>query len=144
MKQLLLLVTCLLMFSSSIAATIYTWTDSSGVVHYSQQPPKGVDAQRITTDELEPQKIGTATPKRKAVEVEPESDLAQSAKLIKEKDAKQAESICESAKHSMDLLGSYNRLTKKDPKTGEVVAMTEEDKQAARTENEQRVKLFCN
>ncbi|UJF22900.1 DUF4124 domain-containing protein [Shewanella sp. OMA3-2] len=144
MKQLLLLVACLLTLSTSMAATIYTWTDSSGVVHYSQQAPKGVDAQRITTDDLEPQKIGTATPIRKAVEAEPESDLAKSAKLIKEKDAKQAESICETAKHSMVLLGSYNRLTKKDPKTGEVIAMTEEDKQAARAENEQRVKLFCN
>ncbi|MCW3171622.1 DUF4124 domain-containing protein [Shewanella subflava] len=144
MKPLLLLVASLTIAPSAFATTIYTWTDSNGLIHYSQQAPQGVDAKRISSDDIEPSKIGTASPIRKTAEKEPESDLAKSAKLIKEKDAKQAESICESAKHSMSLLDTYNRLTRKDPVTGEDVAMTEEDKQAARAENAERVRLFCN
>lgn len=144
MKPLLLLLASLFIAPSVLGATIYTWTDSNGLVHYSQQVPPGVDAKRISSDDIEPSKIGTASPIRKTAEKEPETDLAKSAKLIKEKDAKQAESICESAKHSMSLLDTYNRLTRKDPVTGEDVVMTEEAKQAARTENAERVRLFCN
>jgi hypothetical protein len=144
MKPFLLLVVSLFILPSALATTIYTWTDSDGLVHYSQQAPIGVDAKQISSGDIEPSKIGTASPVRKTAEKEPESDLAKSAKVIKEKDAKQAESICENAKHSMSLLDTYNRLTRKDPVTGEDVAMTEEDKQAARAENAERVKLFCN
>ena len=29
--------------------TVYKWTDEDGVVHFGEQPPAGVDAERITT-----------------------------------------------------------------------------------------------
>ncbi|QIR15513.1 DUF4124 domain-containing protein [Shewanella aestuarii] len=143
MKQLALFVTSLFLMSSSLAATIYTWVDEDGVAHYSHQMPKGVDAKLISSEEIEPGKIGTKSPIKRVETKTPEDDLAKSAKLIKEKDTAQAKSICDSAKHSLDLLNSYNRLSRKDEKTGEQVTMTEEEKIAARAENEKRIKLFC-
>ncbi|MCL1142426.1 DUF4124 domain-containing protein [Shewanella gaetbuli] len=140
--QLLAIVTSSILAFSAFSAAIYTWTDANGVVHYSQQPPKGVNATIISSEDLQPKKIGTKTPTRFNDGSVEESDLARSAKLIKEKDAQQAKSICDNAKHSLDLLNTYTRLTKTDD-SGEEVTMTEEDKQSARAENEQRIKLFC-
>ncbi|MGZ9899306.1 DUF4124 domain-containing protein [Shewanella gaetbuli] len=140
--QLLAIVTSSILAFSAFSAAIYTWTDANGVVHYSQQPPKGVNATIISSEDMQPKKIGTKTPTRFNDGSVEESDLARSAKLIKEKDAQQAKSICDNAKHSLDLLNTYTRLTKTDD-SGEEVTMTEEDKQSARADNEQRIKLFC-
>ncbi|WP_350999095.1 DUF4124 domain-containing protein [Shewanella sp. TB7-MNA-CIBAN-0143] len=124
------------------AATIYTWVDDAGVVHYSQQQPLNVDASKIYSEDMEPAKIGTYTPQKKTA-VNVESQLEQSAKIINEKDKQQAKDICESAKHSLSVLNTHSKLNQQDKTTGETVSMTEEQRQAAITENTERVRLFC-
>ncbi|WP_392341398.1 DUF4124 domain-containing protein [uncultured Shewanella sp.] len=124
------------------AATIYTWVDDAGVVHYSQQQPLNVDASKIYSEDMEPAKIGTYTPQKK-IAVNVESELEQSAKIINEKDKQQAKDICESAKHSLSVLNTHSKLNQQDKTTGETVSMTEEQRQAAITENTERVRLFC-
>ena len=138
-----LLTGALFISMSSTAGAIYTWEDKNGVTHYSQQPPAGVDARKVYSEDIERDKVGYVAPMKKSAAVSEESDLAKSAKLINEQDSKQAESLCENAKHSSNMLKSFTHLTKKDEKTGESVAMTEEAKQKALKENEERVKLFC-
>lgn len=134
----------IIVFSSVLsAATIYTWVDKSGVVHYSQQPPKDVDAKKIYTEDMEPAKIGTNTPKRKTAQKPEESELAKSAKMINEKDKQQAKEICDSAKHSLNVLNTHTSLSQQNKQTGETTKMTEEQRQAAIAENNERVKLFC-
>ena len=73
-----------------------------------------------------------------------ESQLEQSAKIINEKDKQQAKDICESAKHSLSVLKTHSKLNQQDKATGETVAMTEEQRQAAIAENTERVRLFCH
>jgi hypothetical protein len=124
------------------AATIYTWVDDAGVVHYSQQQPLNVDASKIYSEDMKPAKIGTYTPQKKTA-VNVESQLEQSAKIINEKDKQQAKDICESAKHSLSVLNTHSKLNQQDKTTGETVSMTEEQRQAAITENTERVRLFC-
>ena len=134
----------LLAFSCSLyAATIYTWVDKSGVVHYSQQPPIDVDAKKIYTEDMEPAKIGTSTPQRKTEPKPEESELAKSAKIINEKDKQQANDICESAKHSLNVLKTHTNLSQQNKETGDTSKLTEEQRQAAIAENTERVKLFC-
>ncbi|WP_445778218.1 DUF4124 domain-containing protein [Shewanella sp.] len=134
----------IIVFSSSLyAATIYTWVDKSGVVHYSQQPPKDVDAKKIYTEDMEPAKIGTSTPQRKTEQKPEESELTKSAKIINEKDKQQANDICESAKHSLNVLKTHTNLSQQNKQTGDTSKMTEEQRQAAIAENTERVKLFC-
>ncbi|GGB56337.1 DUF4124 domain-containing protein [Shewanella inventionis] len=134
----------IIVFSSVLsAATIYTWVDKSGVVHYSQQPPKDVDAKKIYTEDMEPAKIGTNTPQRKTAQKPEESELAKSAKMINEKDKQQAKEICDSAKHSLNVLNTHTSLSQQNKQTGETTKMTEEQRQAAIAENNERVKLFC-
>ncbi|ABI70530.1 DUF4124 domain-containing protein [Shewanella frigidimarina] len=124
------------------AATIYTWVDDAGVVHYSQQQPLNVDASKIYSEDVEPAKIGTYTPQKKTA-VNAESELETSAKIINEKDKQQAKDICKSAKHSLSVLKTHSKLNQQDKATGETVAMTEEQRQAAIAENTERVRLFC-
>lgn len=143
MKRFLVVSSLLLSFSCT-AANIYTWTDENGVVHYSHQSPKGIEATIISSADIEPTKIGTNSPTRKSAPTQPESELAKSATIIKQQDAKQAKDICDNARHSLDMLNSYNRLTRTDPKTGQVVTMTDEDKVAAKADNEERIRLFCD
>ena len=91
---------------------------------------------------MEPAKIGTYTPQKKTA-VNVESELEQSAKIINEKDKQQAKDICESAKHSLSVLNTHSKLNQQNKTTGETVSMTEEQRQAAITENTERVRLFC-
>ncbi|QBF83685.1 DUF4124 domain-containing protein [Shewanella maritima] len=124
------------------AAVIYTWVDDKGVVHYSEQPPKGVNATKIYSEDIEPAKAGYIAPKKRE-QVQKQSELEKSAAIINATDKEQAKELCESAKHSLSVLKSYNRLTRKNEKTGEMEQMTAEQKTQAINENEQRVKLFC-
>lgn len=136
---------CLVLLTQPVlAGAIYTWIDKNGVTHYSQQPPtQEQQAQQLNSNDLEPSKIGYIAPVKK--EAPPEmSESEKSAALIKEKDAKQAEAICENAKHNLDVLTTHTKLTRQEDGNKEPVAMTEEERQAAITENQQRIKLFCN
>lgn len=132
-----------LAFSTSLlAGTIYTWVDDAGVVHYSQQQPSNVDARKIYTEDMEPAKIGTYVPQKKS-STKVETELEKSAKIINEKDKQQARDICENAKHSLSVLQTHSKLNQQNKDTGETVAMTEEQRQAAIAENTERVSLFC-
>jgi hypothetical protein len=128
--------------TSLFAATIYTWVDDAGVVHYSQQHPLNVDARKIYSEDIEPSKMGTYTPQKKS-SIKVESELEKSAKIINEKDKQQAKDICENAKHSLNVLKSYSNLNQQNKETGETVSMTDEQRQAAIAENTERVSLFC-
>jgi len=133
----------LVLSTSLFAATIYTWVDDAGVVHYSQQQPKSLNANKIYSEDIEPMKIGTHIPHKKSA-VKVESELEKSAKIINQKDKQQAKDICESAKHSLNVLKSHSKLNQQNKDTGVTVAMTEEQRQAAIAENTERVSLFCH
>ena len=91
---------------------------------------------------MEPAKIGTYVPQKKS-STKVETELEKSAKIINEKDKQQAKDICENAKHSLSVLQTHSKLNQQNKDTGETVAMTEEQRQAAIAENTERVSLFC-
>src|SRR4051812_11798606 len=43
------LASLLLCFSMGVSAEVYRWVDSQGRVQYSDQPPPGTDAKKVTT-----------------------------------------------------------------------------------------------
>ncbi|MCL1069009.1 DUF4124 domain-containing protein [Shewanella olleyana] len=145
--RLLAFLLCCCVSHISFATVIYTWVDKDGVSHYSQQPPANVDSKKVYSEDIEPAQVGyvpvlpnTST----SSQSNQDSDLAAKAKLIKEKDAEQAASICESAKHSLNVLSTYQHLHRKDAETGEEIVITEEERLAQIEKNEERKKLFCN
>ncbi|MCC4831724.1 DUF4124 domain-containing protein [Shewanella sp. 10N.7] len=144
--RLFALLLCLSVSHVSFATVIYTWVDKDGVSHYSQQPPEDVDSKKVYSEDIEPAQVGYVpvlpnTPT--SSQASSQSDLAQKAALIKEKDAEQAASICESAKHSLNVLNSYQNLHRTNKETGEEVVVTEEERLEQIEKSEERIKLFC-
>ena len=142
-KQVLATMLLTLLAFSASATVIYKWVDKNGVTHYSQEPPEEALAETLHSKDIEPPKTGYIAPQVRADAPPEPTDLEKSAVLIKEKDAKQAQSICESATHSLNVLTSYTRLNRQSENGGEPVAMTEEERQAAIKEQQERIRLFC-
>lgn len=130
--------------SNSHATVIYTWVDENGQSHYSQEPPVGIEAARLYSEDIEADKVGYVAPKKAEPVPSDEAQQQADAKLIKEKDSEQAAAICQNATHSLNVLTSHSNLNRKNEQTGEVETMTEPQRQAAIAENQQRIKLFCN
>lgn len=132
--------------SSAQANVIYTWVDDKGVTHYSQQPPENnltqTHSDKLYSEDLKPKQIGTVAPSTPIAEKAP-TDLERKAAAITQNDKKQAEGICKNAQHSLNVLTTHTKLNKKDAESGKVVAMTEEQRQAAIAEHKQKIKLFC-
>ncbi|MGL5359316.1 MAG: DUF4124 domain-containing protein [Shewanella sp.] len=134
------------LLTPAMASVIYTWVDKHGVTHYSQEPPSQEQqkASELNSQALEPAKIGYIAPTTKTEEPKV-SDAEKSAALIKERDAKQAQSICDNAKHYLNVLTTHTNLIRQSAdKTQEGQAMTEEERQAAITQQQERIKLFCS
>jgi len=124
------------------AADIYKWVDDKGVTHYSQQPPVDKQVKTLDSTAIEPGKIGTVAPVKREATPEP-SQAEQDAAAIKARDQAQAQKLCDSAKFNLDVLQTHTRLQRKDDKTGEPVRMTEEERQTAIKEQQERIRLFC-
>ncbi|GAB1146083.1 hypothetical protein AYI74_21620 [Shewanella algae] len=128
--------------NAASATPIYTWVDENGVTHYSQEPPPQQQATELDSQNLQPARIGTVAPQRKD-DVVQETESEKQAKLIKEKDAAQAQAICDKAKFQLDVLITHTRLQRKDEASGEMIKMTEEERQAQIKEQQERIRLFC-
>jgi hypothetical protein len=128
---------------NSYATIIYTWVDESGRSHFSQEPPEGVEAVRMYSEDIEPDKVGYVAPKREDPVPSKEALQQAEAALINEKDSKQAQTICQTATHSLNVLSTHSNLNRKNEQTGDIETMSEPQRQAAIEENQQRIKLFC-
>lgn len=136
----------LVLTSSSINANaIYTWIDDNGVTHYSQQPPASNQAssKKLYSEDIEPKHVGTIAPTKSVPDLNQPSELEQKAAAIGLADKQQAQQVCQNAQHSLNVLTTHTKLTKKNSTTGELVSMTEEQRQAEIVEQNQRIKLFC-
>ena len=137
---LLLLIVC---STAATATTIYKWVDKNGVTHFSQEPPQEEQVEKLHSEDIERAKTGYVAPTVRQDPKPAATEMEKSAQLIKEKDAEQAQRICDNAKQGLNVLTTHTRLNRKDSESGEPVAMTEEERQAAIKENEQRISLFC-
>ena len=137
-----------LLFMASVSATvIYKWVDKNGVTHYSQQIPENANDQskstKLYSEDIEPKAIGTVAPTALKEEENELSQAQQDAAAINENDKEQAKEICKNAKYNLDILMTHTKLNSKDQQTGEVVAVTEEQRQEKIKVQKQRIKLFC-
>ncbi|BAJ03393.1 DUF4124 domain-containing protein [Shewanella violacea] len=137
-----------LLFVTYVSATvIYKWVDDNGVTHFSQQIPENADEQskseKLYSEDIEPKSIGTVAPIASSKEPTKLSQAQQDAAQINQFDKEQAKEICKNAKYNLDILVTHTKLNSKDQQTGEVVAVTEEQRQQKIKMQKQRVALFC-
>lgn len=139
-----LLLALLFAASTSVvqATTIYKWVDKEGVTHFSQDPPPTEiqTAEQLDSTELEPTHIGSVTPKAAAkAAVTSNPSVAD----VKTRNAEQAASICEQAQFQLKVLQTHSRLQRQDPKTGEVIEMSAEEREQQINTQQERITQFC-
>lgn len=139
-----LLLALLFAASTSVvqATTIYKWVDKEGVTHFSQDPPTTEiqTAEQLDSTELEPAHIGSVAPKT-AVKAAASSNP--SVADVKTRNAEQAASICEQAQFQLKVLQTHSRLQRQDPKTGEVIEMSAEEREQQINTQQERITQFC-
>jgi hypothetical protein len=141
-----------LLLQSPVSGGIYKWTDASGEVHYTQTPPpKGIATQKIQDtpppaesqqsiheDQQELQKRIDAMDERRARQDE-EADIKKQQKENREI----GEKNCITAKNNLAKLqqgGIKRYLTP----AGEVIRLTEDDRQRRITEATNQVEQYCS
>ncbi len=142
LTRTLLTITLITLSFQALGTVIYTWVDENGKTHYSQQPPEKGNVTKLYSEDIEQGPIGFVAPKMK----KETSELTQEekdAQTIKLQDKAQADTLCKSAKHKLNLLMTYDRLTRKDPQSGEEVVLNEKDKQTEIAQQKERIRLFC-
>lgn len=133
----------LLLCPAVLATTIYKWVDENGVTHYSQQVPPEKPSETLYSEEIEQQKVGFIAPKESEVSLPAKSPQQTAAEAIVLQDKAQAKAICSNAKHQLNLLNTHTRLTRKNEQTGDMERMTEEQRQAAMSAQQEKISLFC-
>lgn len=118
---------------------VYTWTDSKGVVHYGERPPKDVKATLMQTrtghSDPTPAQIAASQPKPTPAPPVEDPRVAQAAAL---KDPER----CAVAKENLALLNTVARLRMPNA-DGVMAPMTEEDKVQQRIMTQKVIDQTC-
>ncbi len=109
------------------AADLYRWTDSRGVIHYTDKPPHGVNAERVTTK----RSPSLANPRQDAVEET--SETAPNPDAVR----------CQSERERLAVLQRGGRI-QMEGRDGTVRDLSEEEIQQEREFSQRAVERFCN
>ena len=120
---------------STLAGKVYTWTDTKGVVHYGEHPPKDAKAtvMKTHTGHSDPTPAQTA-----AAQPKPAAEPAAAAQQASLKDPER----CAKAQENMVTLNSVARIRMPDAQ-GAMVYLTEEDKAKQREITQQVIDQAC-
>ena len=111
------------------AGEVYKWTDEKGVVHYGDAPPEGSAATKVAVREI------------RAAE-EPAAP-SEEAKPAEKPAAPTAQSNCEIAKRNLETLVKAPRVEMDGDGDGEPEPLTDEQRAAEQTRNEDLVRIYC-
>ncbi len=126
------------------AATIYKWTDAQGQTHFGSQPPAGQDSERFTTHN---RMIPAATGPAAAQKAPMEADIDQKkidADVRRQVASEQAElrEYCVTMRTRLAQLKNNPRLLTEV--NGEMVRLSEEERQNRISETEAKINESCN
>lgn len=120
---------------------VYTWTDSKGVIHYGERPPKDAKATLVQTrtghSDPTPAQIAAAQPKpAPAPAPAPEDPRVAQAAALKDP------ARCAVAKENLAMLNTVARLRMPNA-DGVMAPMTEEDKKQQRIMTQKVIDQTC-
>ena len=119
--------------SPANAEMYYKWQEANGNWTYGAHPPPNVKAYEVKTTSVNVRKP----------DVESESDAAPATPKLSEADAKRHALYCETAKANLEALSSDAVIHRRD-ENGEIVPVSEEEKQAERENAEQAIERYCH
>ncbi len=135
------------------AEVVYRWVDDEGVVNFTQQLPRGVKAQQITTREGAPSVIQdveevTEATQRATPDLSDQQqamlDDLKAAELVRQEEvAKIRQANCEQARQVLSNLSRTARIRVRDT-NGEERAMGEDERQRRIEEAQQGIVANCN
>lgn len=127
---------------------VYKWTDDAGSTHYTQFPPTGRESVKVRAAPPPAEDPQAALEKMREKMGGFEERQKQQRESVKQARTQEGfertrEENCEIAHNNMAVLqqGGNQRYRTAD---GQIIRMTEEDKQARISETEQQIKDFCN
>jgi hypothetical protein len=132
------------------AADVYKWIDEEGAVHYGAQPPLGAETTRMKVSSGGGSHVNGAADSEEATS-DGEDDAAQSpadgdqqsaAAEPPETDPEQAAKICADARRNLQIMETHGRVRERDGE-GNVVVLTDEQKQARINEANELVEAYC-
>lgn len=129
------------------AATIYKWTDNQGQTHFGSQPPAGQDSQRITTHTPKQPTQPAPTPTPATDMASPADNKTQAeidAEVRRQVVREQAElqTYCTDMRTRLAQLKNNPRLLAEID--GQMVRLSEEERQNRITEAENKIIEHCN
>jgi hypothetical protein len=110
--------------------TVYKWTDSKGIAHFSYIMPKDTEYTTFEMKKPPPKKID-------AVTQDTQEDLSLSDKLTE-----QAKTNCKNAQDNLKVLSEYAKVKFADD-SGKERILSDEDKAEYKKQAEKRIALFC-
>ena len=142
--------------SGAVAQNLYKWTDSSGKVYYSDQPPPpdARDAKALKRDASPrgggEEDEGSAAPDSSYAEKEKEFQRRRAEKAEQETKANQAAQAdaerkrnCEAAKSNLQSVSAGGRITRRNS-AGELEYLGDDDIAAERERAQEVVNQWCN
>lgn len=118
-----------------LADKVYTWTDTKGVVHFGERPPKNVKATLVKT------RTGHSDPTPAQTAAAQPKTAAETAAANQEASLKDPER-CAKAKENLAILNSVARIKTMNA-DGVAVYLTEEDKAKQRETSQQIIDQAC-
>lgn len=116
---------------------VYTWTDSKGIIHFGERPPKDVKATLVKTrtghSDPTPEQVAAAQPKTSPQETAPVAIQANSLK---------DPTRCAAAKENLEMLNTVARIRAANSE-GIMVSLTEEDKAQRRIATQKVIDQAC-
>lgn len=126
------------------AATIYKWVDAQGRTHFGSQPPAGLESQRLTTTSR-PAVTGTSPLSGQPSEsADSPSQKEIDAKIKRQVAIEQAElqAYCTDMRTRLSQLKNNPRLLAEVD--GQMVRLSEEERQGRILEAESKISEFCS
>jgi hypothetical protein len=129
---------CLLgmLCNSALAAKVYTWTDTQGVTHYGEHPPKDVTAKIINARTGHSEPVPAETPTSETAPAQTQAETAP--QNFSSKDPER----CAIARKNLDSLNSNARIKIVDEK-GNTRFLSEEERQDKLTEMKKTAEESC-
>jgi hypothetical protein len=151
MKYLILLALILAITTASAKQKYYKWTDADGNVHYSETKPENKATQEVSVNTSQPK----ITPKANETEVEKDpidtegktEEQIKAERINAESQAQiqklQNEANCKIAKKNLETFMSTIRVSRKDPETGEVIRLDDNQRATMLATAKKTVKEYC-
>ncbi len=145
-RKRLLLPLCLALAAGAACAQAYKWRDADGKVHFSDTPPPGGKADKLTIKPAVPEDPAAAARSRdwqtqlqesgtRRLEAQQKQDRAEHA-------AKAAEYDCQTARRDLDVL-NRQRPVYRTGKDGQKEYLDDKDRPAAQKRAQDKVDRYC-